>query len=88
MERAYLLTPDEIRKLPRASVVWIEFWNGEEQRDDSLKAAIKCADGTVVDEDTCVFDDYERDMRPCEDGHWRFWSSEPTEEQRKETPWE
>lgn len=87
MASAYLLTPDEIRKLPRASVVWIEFWNGEEQRADSLKAAIKCADGTVVDEDTCVFDDYERDMRPCEDGYWRFWSAMPTQKQREETGW-
>ena len=87
MSEVRILTADEIRKLPRASVVWIEFWDSEEQRADSLKAAIKCADGTIVDEDACVFSDYERDMRPCEDGYWRFWSARPTSKQREKTGW-
>ena len=87
MEKATLLTPFQIRQLPRASVVWIEFWNGEEKRAETLKAALKCKDGTLVDEDTCVFDDFEQDMMYSDDGYWRFWLGEPTEEQRKETPW-
>ena len=88
MNSARLLTADEIRQLPRASIVWIEFYNVEEGEATSLLAAIKCQDGTLVDEDTCVYDDFERDMRYQEDGYWRFWSARPTEEQRKGTPWE
>lgn len=84
---ARLLTADEIRQLPRTSIVWIEYYNAEEGRSDSLHAAIKCEDGTLVDEETCVFDDFERDMRPQADGWWRFWSAEPTRKQREETSW-
>ena len=88
MSEARILTADEIRQLPRTSIVWIEFYNAEEGETTSLMASMKCADGSLVCEDCCVFDDYEADMKPQADGYWRFWSSEPTEEQRKETPWE
>ena len=88
MNQARILTADEIRALPRTSIVWIEFYNAEEGKSDSIHASMKCADGTLVDEDACVFDDFEKDMRYCADGYWRFWLGEPTEEQRRETPWE
>lgn len=87
MDEARILTADEIRQLPRASVVWVEFYNTEEEMATSLVAAMKCADGTLVDEETCVYDDVAEDMRPQPDGWWRFWSAMPTEEQRAGTPW-
>lgn len=84
---ARILTADEIGQLPRASIVWVEFYNVEEEMATSLVAAMKCADGTLVDEETCVYDDVVEDMRPQPDGWWRFWSEMPTEEQRAGTPW-
>ena len=85
---ARLLTADEIRQLPRTSIVWIEFYNAEEGEATSLMASMKCADGTLVDEDTCVYDDFEKDMKVKPGGWWRFWNREPTELEREETPWE
>lgn len=87
MSEARILTADEIRHLPRTSIVWIEFYNAEEGEATSLLAAMKCADGSLVDEDTCVYDDFEKDMKPQADGYWRFWSARPTQKQRKETGW-
>jgi hypothetical protein len=84
---ARLLTADEIRQLPRASIVWIEFYNAEEGAATSLMASMKCADGTLVSEDVCVYEDFEEDMKPQADGWWRFWSSEPTEQEREGAPW-
>lgn len=84
-----LLTADELFDLPRTSIVWIEYWCGEKQCSDGLIAGLKCADGTIVDEDTCVYSDFEDDMKPDAEGsRWRFWSAEPSEELRKETPWD
>lgn len=88
MSKARLMTADEIRQLPRTSIVWIEFWNAEEGEATQLLPAMKCADGSLVDEDTCVFTDFEEDMKPQWDGWWRFWSDEPTSRQREETPWQ
>lgn len=85
---ARLLTADEIRQLPRTSIVWIEFYNVEEGEATTLMAAMKCADGTLVSEDTCVFEEFEEDMKVQPDGWWRFWNGEPTELEREETPWE
>jgi hypothetical protein len=87
MSEARILTADEIRQLPRTSIVWIEFYNAEEGETTSLMASMKCADGSLVCEDTCVFDDYEADMKPQADGYWRFWSARPTSKQREETGW-
>ena len=87
MSEARILMADEIRQLSRTSIVWIEFYNAEEGETTSLMASMKCADGSLVCEDCCVFDDYEQDMRPCEDGYWRFWSAMPTQKQREETGW-
>ena len=84
---ARILTADEIRQLPRTSIVWIEFYNAEEGETTSLMASMKCADGSLVSEDTCVFDDYEADMKAAGDGYWRFWSARPTSKQREETGW-
>ncbi len=84
---ARILKADEIRALPRASIVWVEFFNAEEGEATQLLAAIKCKDARLIDEDTCEFIDFERDMAVQGDGYWRFWSAEPTEEQRKAVPW-
>ena len=84
---ARLLTADEIRQLPRESIVWIEFYNAEEGEATSLMASMKCADGTLVSEDACVYEDFEEDMKPQADGWWRFWNGEPTEQEREDAPW-
>ena len=85
-----VLTAEEIRALPRLTIVWIEYWNGEEKKTDKdLIAAMKCHDGTLVDEDTCVYSNFEQDMTPDRfDGScWRFWLGKPTDEQRKAVKW-
>ena len=87
MSEARILTADEIRQLPRTSIVWIEFYNTEESETTSLMASMKCSDGSLVCEDGCVFDDYEADMKYQADGYWRFWSARPTSKQREETRW-
>ena len=77
-----------MQRLPRGAVVWVEFWNGEEQKAGRLTCAMKCSDGTLVDEEMLLYDDFRKDMTPDAEGDcWRFWSAMPTEEQRKETPW-
>lgn len=86
---ARVLTADQIRKLPRLAIVWTEYWDGEEQKADlTLLAAMKCIDGTLVDEDGCSYSDFENDMSPTPNGsRWRFWDGKPTAQQRKEVPW-
>ena len=86
-----VLTADELRALPRLAIVFLECWDGEYQ--DALPeilAGMKCYDGTIVDEDGCIFQDFEDDMKPtCFDGSkWRFWNMMPTEKQRKAVPWD
>ena len=84
-----LLTPDELRALPRCAIVWIEYFDGELQKsNEGIIAAFKCQDGKFVDEAMCYYDDFEKDMTPDPDGScWRFWSAEPSDELRKATPW-
>ena len=40
MSEARILTADEIRQLPRTSIVWIEFYNAEEGETTSLMASM------------------------------------------------
>ena len=85
-----VLTAEEIRALPRLTIVWIEYWSGEEKKaDPDMFASMKCYDGTLVDEDASVYNDFEKDMTPDRfDGScWRFWLGKPTEEQRKAVLW-
>ena len=85
-----VLTADEIRALPRLSIVWLEYWNGENgSADADMYAAMKCYDGTLVDEEGSVYNDFEKDMAPdrFDGSRWRFWIGSPTEEQRKAVPW-
>ena len=84
-----LLTPDELRALPRLAIVWIEYYDGELQKScEEIVAAFKCKDGHFVDEVMCYYVDFEKDMLPDPDGsRWRFWSAEPSAELRKATPW-
>ena len=82
-----ILTAAEIGLVPRTGIVWIEFFNPEEGEGTFLQPAMKCADGTLVSEDCCVFDNFEQDMKYQEDGYWRFWSAEPTKEIREREKW-
>ena len=84
---ARLLTPEEIRQLPRTSIVWIEFYNAEESKSTYIMASMKCADGTLVSEDLCMYEEFEEDVKPSADGWWRFWDGEPTDQEREEEPW-
>ena len=86
-----VLTMDEIKALPHLSIVWTEYWNGEEKKaDPKLFAAMKCYDGTFVDEDASVYSDFDKDMTPdrFDGSYWRFWLGKPTDDQRKAVPWE
>ena len=90
-EKPRVLTPDELRDLPRLSIVFIECWDGEYQAPlPTIFAGMKCYDGTIVDEDGSIFSDFEGDMSKDHfDGScWRFWNAMPTEEQRKAEKWE
>ena len=85
-----VLTAEELRQLPAQTIVWTEYWNGEDGKaSDELLAAMKCYDGTFVDEDASVYSDFDKDMTPdrFDGSYWRFWSGKPTEEQRKAVPW-
>ena len=87
-DRARVITPEEIEETPRASVIWIEFYDGEKKKPGSLFAALKCSDGSLVDEEGSIYDDFAKDMEPDEGGDcWRFWDREPTGEERKNTKW-
>ena len=86
-----LLTLEELKALPRLSIIWVEYYDGEEKKaSPEILAAMKCYDGTFVDEDACVYSDIETDMKPgLPDGsYWRFWDGKPTPEQSKAVPWE
>lgn len=91
MDDCRVLTADELRELPRLTIVFIECFDGEYQAPlPTIMAGMKCYDGSIVDEDGSIFSDFEDDMsRDHFDGScWRFWSAMPTEEQRKAVPWE
>ena len=86
-----VLTIEELKALPRLAIVWVEYYDGEEKRTSpDLFAAIKCYDGTLVDEDACVYNDFESDMKPdvIDGSCWRFWDTLPTPEQSRTVPWE
>ena len=61
---ARILTPDEIRQVPRAGIVWIEFYDGELGRSTGLLCAMMCKDGSLVDEEGSFFKNYEQDRCP------------------------
>lgn len=85
-----ILTADELRAMPRLSIIWTEYWDAETmQPEPSMLAAMKCFDGSFIDEEGNSFTNFEKDMEPDEfDGsYFRFWDTLPTEEQRKAVPW-
>jgi len=86
-----VLTVEELRALPRLAIVFIECFDGEEQIPlPTILAGMKCYDGTIVDEDGSIFDDFEGDTKRdavFDGSYWRFWNMMPTEEQRKAVPW-
>ena len=86
-----VLMVEELEALPSLTIVWVEFHSGPswDVPKDEIKAAFKCFDGSLVDEDTCVHDNFERDTKPDPVGDcWRYWLGHPNEEQRKAVPWE
>ena len=85
-----VLTMEELQQMPAQTIVWTEYWNGEDGKaSDELLAAMKCYDGTFVDEDASVYSDFDKDLTPdrFDGSYWRFWSGKPSEEQRKAVPW-
>lgn len=82
-----VLTVEEIHKLPVHTIVWIEFWNNERGKSDGVIAGMMCKDRSIVDEETCVYDDFEKDMERNHGDCWRFWLGNPTDEQMKAIPW-
>ena len=88
--RPRVLTAEEMKALPRLAIVFVEYYDGELRRaQETMLAAMKCGDGTLVDEDACVYTNFEQDMKPSRfDGSfWRFWSGMPDEKLRKDTRW-
>lgn len=85
-----VLTVEELRQLPAQTIVWIDYWDGEEKKLGTMMAGMKCYDGTLVDEEASVYNDFEKDMTPdrFDGSRWRFWLGKPTEEQRKAVPWQ
>ena len=85
---ARVITPEQVEKVPRAGIVWIEFYDGELGRSTCLFCAMKCRGGCLVDEEGSLYDDFRADVAPGEDGDcWRFWDAKPTAEERKNTRW-
>ena len=85
-----VLTADELRAMPRLSIIWTEYWDSElKSAEPFMLAAMKCRDGSFIDEEGNSFVDFEKDMAPDQfDGsRFRFWDAEPTEEQRKAVQW-
>jgi len=86
--KARVLTVDELKALPRLAIVFIEYFDGDEgEASEEILAGMKCYDGTIIDEDASIYDDFEQDVAWNADGYWRFWDTMPTEERRKEVPW-
>ena len=73
-----LLTYEEIRALPVASVVWEEFYNGEEKCFTQLYPAMKTETGALVSSNGET--DIEVHMgEPDADGNFfRWWQAHPT----------
>ena len=89
--KARVLMAEEIQALPRLAIVFIEYFDGELQRQEGqIFAGMKCYDGTIVNEDACVFSDFEKDMKPSwfDGSYWLFWNRMPTEKERRAVPWD
>lgn len=86
-----VLTPDELKALPRLAIVFIECFDGEYNEPiDFMMAGMKTYDDAIVDEDGTFYGpNFENDMgRSSFDGSmFRFWNMKPTEDQRKAVPW-
>ena len=86
---ARIMTPEEIRKAKRTAIIWIEYYDGELGRSTVMFAAMKCKDGSLVDEDGSIYTMFEKDILPdADDSCWRFWNGKPTAKERKETKWD
>lgn len=86
-----VLTLEELNTLPRLSIIWVEYYDGGEKKASSeILAAMKCYDGTFVDEDACIYNDLEKDIAPdpIDGSRWRFWDMLPTPEQSEAVLWE
>ena len=86
-----VLTLDELNALPRLSIIWVEYYDGGEKKASSeIRAAMKCYDGSFVDEEACIYNDLEKDIAtdPFDGSRWRFWDTLPTPDQSRAVPWE
>lgn len=81
-----VLTIEEIASLTDGSVIWEEFYNGNTgtvERD--LWATMKVG-GRIVNKEDQI--EIRQGMETDEEGsYWRWWSSKPTEEQRRALLW-
>ena len=87
---AKLLTREEFGNLKHRDRVWIEWLFGTETQewtvDGSYKGPKSCIRKKIIHEDNAgcltwdIFD-YDRDKE------WRYWDSEPTLDEREDTPW-
>lgn len=82
----HVLTMEEIRWLPIGTVIWEEFFSGEDQKTmQVIPTMVTGFGGQVVSQEAW---DYIADNEPDEFGNmWRYWSARPTQKQREETPW-
>ena len=86
--KARVISPEEVEKVPRGGIVWIEFFDGELGRSTGMFCAMKTRRGTLVDEEGSDYNDFAADITPDAEGDcWRFWNAKPTAKQRKEVAW-
>lgn len=85
----HLMTVDELEALPVGSVVWEEcYYNTEEGEGTEIEPAMKINSCTIMTGAayTTIVDDM---GDPDVDGNiLRWWSSKPTDEQRKAVKWD
>lgn len=85
---ARIMTPNEVKQVPRAGIVWVEFFDGELGKSTALMCAMMCKDGSLVDEEGSFYKNYEQDILPDVEGDcWRFWNDKPSKEERDGSPW-
>lgn len=91
-KRPRVLTDDEIRKLPKGAVVWVDQIRSNTLNQtillDVYPAMIASRGSILVDlYDVTNFKDDPVSWHENGDG-CRYWNAKPTKQQREETPWE
>lgn len=83
-----VLTEEELKALPDGSVVWEEFFNGEEGESTSIVPALVYAGQITSPDGSSNIDVCARGWPDGDGNAFRYWSSRPTDEQREATSWE